>query len=214
MPLIPLLLGAASAVPDLLDAARRAYEAVTGAATPPTTTADQLGAAVNALPADQAARWAQLVQADLDRYRAETDRLAGDQGAVTADVLATLPPAAAAEVAVLRMTTRPRVVLRMAHVLLLPVYLIAIDGAALIVNAVLAALGLTTRIAPIAGQMFAQGSVYADLYGQATGPAAAVVITYMLAREVGKLAGGGDAGGAIDGVVAAVGKIAGLVRRK
>ncbi|HYD29181.1 hypothetical protein [Brevundimonas sp.] len=212
----PLLMGALAALselPDLFATGKAIYEGVTGA--PPAATSPvALAAEVQALPPDQADAWARRFEAEVTLYRAQTERLTLEQGEVSAAVLGALPPAVAGEVARLRMTTRPVIVRRMSHLLLVPLYLIVIDGAAMCVNALLAAFGLTTRIEPIAGQMFAGGSIYATLYAEATGPAAAVVVTYILAREAGKVAGGeGKLGAAVESAVGAVGRLGGLFRR-
>ncbi len=216
LPVIAGVIGAVSAVTDLFAAGKRVYEQVTGS---PSTAATpvELQAAVEAMPADQQAAWLLVMRTEIEAYRAETDRLANEQGEVTPDLLRALTPEAAAEVAFLRMTTRPRVVLRMSHVMLVPVYVLAIDAVLILVNG-MAAWGGSERVMPLLGPaLFGERSVYRYLFDAAVWPATTIVLGYMLLREVGKRTGKGEDQAGIDLVAQlgnAVASIKNLFTRK
>lgn len=204
------IISAISGVADLVDAGKRVYEEVTGQPSA-AASAEDLGREVATLPPDQGQVWLQRMQAEVEQYKAQSARIANEQGEVTADILRALPPAAAAKVALLRMTTRPVMVRRMGHLLLMPLYLMAIDGLIMLVN-----IFTGSSYALVAGQMFAEGSIYKGLYAEAVGWAAAIVMTYMLAREVGKaMAKGGepDLAGAVGKIGQAMGGLRGLFKR-
>lgn len=210
------ILGAITGIPALITAGENLYSAIAGKPVSQPGEATSLGTDVQTLPPDQQAQWAAAMQSQLEMYRAQSDRLKTEEGEVTADVLKALPPDAAKEVALLRMTTRPLVVRWMAHALLLPLYAMLVDFATALINVPLKALG--SEAMPLLGaSMMKDGSVYAALYGQVTTPAAAIVISYMLLREIGKATGQGDGGGigqAAGGLLNAVAGIIGKARGK
>lgn len=203
IPLIPILGSlVAQAVPAVLDlingdddaAAKRAVTAVSDVARQ-VAGVDDDEAAANAIQADPALFndfQRILSERAIGLYRAETERLQAEQGAVDADTLAALPPAAAAKVALLRMTTRPRVVLRLSHVILLPIYVIAIDGALALANILSRAFGAGVEFEMLGATFFTAGSLYLELYTWAAPTAASVILGYMGLREVGKATGSGD----------------------
>ena len=131
--LIPAIFEAVTAVPKLFDEGKRAYEAVTGKPSAAETPAE-LAAIVETLPTDKKEAWTATMKAKLDLYQAETERLALEQGRVTGDVLEALPPDTRAKVALMRMTTRPWAVRRMVWVLMLPFYIVVVDGALTLAN--------------------------------------------------------------------------------
>jgi len=219
--MIPILMGLAGAIgaaTELFTAGKRVYAEVTGEPSA-AGDADELIAEVAVRPPEQQAAFVAAMEAEIRRYRAETDRLEVEQARISAELLQALPPEAAAEVALLRMTTRPKIVLRMSHVILIPAYVLAVDAATMLFNNVMASAGATIELRLLALTLFASGSVYEQLYTWAAPTAASVVIAYMGLRSGEKLkeATGRPAGGAIGQAAAAAGslleRIRGLLKR-
>lgn len=202
---LPLLFEGVKTATELFTAGRATVASVTGK---PSTATDAAGliAEVEAMPPEQQAQWAEAQQAATDQYEAETERLLAEQGAVDASTLGMLPPRVAGKVAWLRMATRPRIVLRMSHVVLLPVYVFAIDGTLITVNVLLRPF-TGVQFDPIAGELFSAGSLYVELYKFAAPTAASVIVSYFGLREYGKAKNGEP------GLGSAIGKAAGLIRR-
>lgn len=186
--MLPAIFGAIGAVTKLFDVGKDIYETVTGKPSAATTT-DELKDEVEALPTDQQQAWAATMSAKIEMYRAETDRIANEQGEVTEGILSTLPPEAAAKVAILRMTTRPWAVRQMVRVILLPIYVIAIDGVIALYNILSEAFFNGKQLGFLAERFAGGDSVYMQLYTWAAPTAATVVITYMTARAVEKAKG-------------------------
>jgi len=218
LPLLALLPGLFSAIgsaTELFDRGRAVYQAVTGQPSA-ATSAEALQGEVAALPEAQAKAWVDQMAAEVERYRAENDRLRIEQGEVSAELLAVLPKEAAATVAMLRMTTRPRVVLRMTHVMLVPVYVIGIDASVTYFNAICRLFGSTTTLPLLAPALFSEGGVYRYLYESVVPYATAVVLTFMLLRELGKSTskpGDGDLGDLVGRVASMFGGLGRLFRK-
>lgn len=223
IPAIMGILGLVSGATELFGAGKRVYEEVTGAPSTAAKPAD-LEAELAGLAPEQQAAWAARMETEIARYRAETERLEIEQGEVSADMLRALGPKAAADLARLRMTTRPLIVRRMAHVLLIPAYVIALDGATILANNVLAAFGSTVEFRLLALALFASGSVYKELLTWAMPSAVAIVTAYMGLRSREKVkgaatgaAGGPGLGGAVGQAIEAAGgvldRVKGLLRR-
>lgn len=217
--MIPALLGIFSAVGsavELFEAGKRVYREVVGSA-PAAETPQHLQAEVMALPAEQQRIWAQAMEQEVALYQAQTARLQLEQGQVTADMLSLLPPEMAARIAWLRMATRPRIVLWMAQVMLLPIYVLAFDGLMIAGANVTAAFGGAFEVRLLAITLFGPGSLYPELYSWAAGSAAAIVMAYMTARSIEKTKGRDDATPVANTAVTAAsdlaGKIRGLIRR-
>ena len=147
-------------------------------------------------------------------YEAETDRLAVQGSTIDAETLSQFSQAARDKIGVLRMTTRPKVVLRMSHVMLLPVYVMAFDGIGVYVNSILSLSDAVYRVPMLAETFFKPGTLYVELYGYAAPSATAIVVAYMTLREVGK-AGGVEtvAGKAKDGIADAIAKVTALFKK-
>lgn len=196
LPLLGLLGLAAEAVPAIVrlfddddqSVASQAASVVSevGRAVTGATSDDEAVAAIKANPALYAEFQATIKDKAIELYRAKTERLVTEQGRVDAETLAALPPEAAAQIALLRMTTRPKVVLRMSHVILLPIYVIGVDGALALFNIISRAAGSTVQLDMLGAQFFTAGSLYVDLYTWAAPTAASVIATYMGLREAGK----------------------------
>jgi hypothetical protein len=123
-------------------------------------------------------------------------------------------------VAILRMTTRPRVVLMMAHVILLPVYVTILDVVLMVLNGGYRSFAGNRDFAPFdlfAEKLFGEGSIYVVMYQWSAPTAAVVVVSYITAKTVEAVKNGAGAGdgiaGAIGKAVAAVGSIRQAVRR-
>jgi hypothetical protein len=187
---LPAIFTAIEGAAELFSAGKRTYEQVTGTASQ-ATTAQQLADEIKAMPEDKIAQWVKGMELEIQQFKAETDRLQIEEGEVTAEILKVLPPAAAARVAVIRMTTRPVIALRMTHVILLPAYLLAVDSVITTINVFAFAWGSKFKIALVSTTLLDEGagSIYKWLYEQATTPAAAIVATYMMVRSVEKMGG-------------------------
>jgi len=205
--LLPALFKGVETATALFSAGRETVAAITGK---PSTASDASGliAEVSAMTPDQQAKWAEAQQAVTDQYEAETRRLMVEQGTVDAATLDAIGDRAG-KVAYLRMATRPRIVLRLSHVVMLPVYVFAIDGSLMLTNIILKGFGTPYEFGTLAGDMFGDGSLYLELYKFAAPTAASVILGYMGLREIGKAKGSTDG----DGLGGAVTKATGLVRR-
>ena len=214
------IIGAITGVTALIDAGKAIYETVAGK--PSTaTTAPELQREVEELPADQREKWLGAMASRIEMHRAETARLANEQGEVTADILRTLDPKAAAKVAIERMTTRPWVVKRMTHVILLPVYVMVLDTFLMVANGFHRWATGQRDWAPFdlfAEKLFGAGSIYVVMYQWAAPTAALVVATYITAKSVETVKNGPAAGDGIAGTiakaVAAVGSLRQAVTRR
>ena len=213
MPL-PAIFAAISAAASLFETSKKVYETVTN--TPVrATTPEALQVEVEALPGADRAIWLQRMETYVDEHRAETERLKVEQGEVTADLLRVLTPAAAAAVALERMTTRPRIVRWCAHVILLPVYVTAADMGFMFFNGLARAFGAEPMFNLFAEKIFGDGSIYVTMYTWAAPTASMVLMTYIGARTVEKVRNGGtdSLSGLVGKVTGAIGAIKGLVKR-
>lgn len=210
LPVIAGVIGAVSAVADLFSAGKRVYEQVTGKPSTASTPAE-LQTAIEAAPPDQQAAWIAAMQVEIESYRAQNERLANEQGEVTPELLHALPPETAAEVAYLRMTTRPRVVLRMSHVMLVPAYVLAIDAFTILLNGVAAWFGSEKTLPLLGPALFGERSVYRYLFDSAVWPATTIVLAYILLREVSKRTGKGEDDAGVD-LIAQLGNAVGSIK--
>ncbi|MGQ3072560.1 MAG: hypothetical protein ACT7A5_15980 [Ferrovibrionaceae bacterium] len=197
---ISAIIAAVTAAPRLFEAARSVYEAVTGKPSTASTPA-ALQAEVTALPPEAQASWAERMRGAIDMHEAETRRLQVEQGEVTPELLKALPRKVAGQVAWYRMTTRPRIALAMARVMLIPLYVMAIDGAFLLLQWLVGLFGVKIIVPALAEVLFAAGSVYGDLYEAALWPATAILITYMTLRAAERMSGKDGDGPSISAVL-------------
>jgi len=235
MPLPALALGLLSLAPKLFDLfdgdddstagkvadlAAKTARAVTGR--------DDDDAALQALqsdPALAAAYQEQVYKHAETVFGLQNDRLEIEQGLLTGETLEQFSQKTRDKIGELRMTTRPVVVRRMSHVMLLPVYVFLFDGAMTVVNSLLAyAFNLlkvdgdimvpSYQVPLLASTLFGEDSVYIDLYTPAATAATTIVVGWMTMREVGKAGGPKKiAGNAWAGVAGAAGKVWDAVRR-
>jgi hypothetical protein len=204
---LPLIFQAISSSVDLFNEGKKVFEDITGRPSTATKPVD-LQAEVASLPVDQVASWSVAMDKRREQYIAETGRLTSEQGELTAEILTAMGPEAAKEVAIMRMTTRPKVVLQMRHVVMLPVYIFCIDAGFMMINNAMKVVGLTGRFDLLADVLFMEGSIYFQLYSWAAPTAASVIIAYMTLKsgEQGQANAGqatGGIGSAINGLVTA-----------
>ena len=206
---IPTIISGISTITELFDSGKQIVEAVTG--TPSTAvTAEDLHGEVAAMTPDQQAVWVQVMQNKIDMYDAQNKRIENEQGSMTADLMDTLPEKVRGKIAELRMATRPLVVRRLLHVILLPVYIIVIDGLIMLHNIFQSAYGSGKVLATLGGAFMSESTIYLQMYQIAAPTAASIVITYMTARAVEKIKGKSDGGPTIADAAAGV---AGLISR-
>jgi hypothetical protein len=200
---LPAIFSAIESVGDLFTEGKKVYEQVTG--TPSAATAPaELSAEVRALTPEQTAAWVESMRVSVDAYKAETERLVNEQGEVTPELLKTLTPAAATRVALMRMTTRPIIALRMSHVILLSIYLTILDACVSVINLAVAGFGGTTRFELLTPVLFGTGgSIYLSMYQEVLPYATFIVIGYMSGRTLEKLIG--KDGGSVQGVKGGIG---------
>ena len=186
---IPAILSAISGVTELVDQGKQVYEQITGK-TPPEDQ-DGLASAVQDMTPEQQEQWAAVMRGRIEQYEAETERLKVQGGTVDADTLAQFSQPVRDYIGKMRMVTRPLVVRRMSHVMLLPLYTTGFDMVATVVNSVAAQLQDTDpftlpKLTPI---LYGENTLYEQLLSNLSTPAAAIVISYMTLREVGKAGG-------------------------
>ncbi|RCK32478.1 hypothetical protein TH9_12135 [Thalassospira xiamenensis] len=168
-------------------------KAITGKENP-----DDIAEALKADPDKLVAYQAQMNDAAIAIYQAENERLEIEGGRVDGETLAALPPEAAAEVAIQRMTTRPWVVRQLTRAIVWPLMAISgVDIVLAVLNTLIAGIWAVvgSTASPIqfdlvAGKFFADpDSIYVQMYLQTVEYGAYIVITYMTLREAGKAGG-------------------------
>lgn len=204
---LPLIFQGIDLVGDLFDEGRKVYEQVAGKPSAAATPAD-LRAEVEALPPAEQERFVDAMRVRVEAYKAETARLTVQGGAVDAATLAVIPERQRARIALLRMTTRPLIARMMARVIMLPVYVLYVDGTLAVHNIVSRGYFGGLQLDYLAAIFFANDA-YVTLYTWAAPTAASVIGTYMTLREVGKARGRGD-GVSIGDLV---GRVKGLVSK-
>lgn len=211
---LPAVFSAIDGAADLFSKAREVYAEVTGDDAPDDPAA--LRRSIEAQPEAVQTRFVERMQQEIALYRAQTERLAVDQGTLEAELLASLSPKARDRIAKMRMVTRPLTVRRMTHVMLLPVYVLVADAAFTLINSGIAGVSAAEtpyQIPLLAATFFADGTLYSGLYDSAVGPAALIVVSYMTLREVGKAGGPKRAAeGALDKIAGGVRSVVGLFK--
>ena len=180
------IIGAITGISTLIDAGKSIYEQVTGKPSV-ATSAEDLKKEVEATTPEQQKAWSDNMSAHLDMYKAESERIDNDQGDIDASVLVLLDPPTRARVALLRMTTRPLVVLRCLRVVLLPFYITVYDMAAMTVNGLCRAFHLNGGdpiLNLFAEKIFAPDSVYNVMYAWGASVCTGVIMSYMAAKTV------------------------------
>lgn len=191
LPLLPIF-SLISEIPALFDAGKKVVETITGE-TSTAATPDELQSVVQSLPPDKQEMFVREMEAKVEQYKAENDRLRNEQGDITDDLIKKVGEKAATKIALLRMATRPIVVRRLVHYMMVPLYLLFLDGTLAFINiwirfihAVRGLEGEAAQLDFLAATFFSGDSVYATMYAAGVTPAAGVVITYMTLRQIGK----------------------------
>jgi len=210
---IPTIISAVSRVTDLFRKGKEKIEEVTG--TPSiASTPEELQEEINSLPLEQKNRWAELMQHELDLFKAQNERLAIEIGIVDTNITSQLSTEDAGKIAVLRQTTRPWAVRMMVHYVLFPFYLIIVD----IIQQVLKAwlLFWTNKIQPFKTFDYVfgplnpsalsdidptllekflntftdrSGTLAGDMYVDSIPWVVGIIVSYMTLREIGKARG-------------------------
>jgi len=124
---------------------------------------------------------------DLNKqYENETARLVNEQGEITDTLVDKIDTVTAGRIAWLRMATRPRVVLMMARYIMLPLYVMAIDGALAFINLWLVFFDHPKQVGYLAATFFDTNSTYFSMYQAGVAPAATIVVSYMTLRQIEK----------------------------
>ena len=208
---LPLLALAGTAL-KLFGVGKEVYEAVTGK--PATSgTPEEFQAELQTMTPEQVRLWETKMEMPLKEFEAETRRMVAEQGEVNASTLTAIPPAAAAKVAILRMTTRPWLVRLMARGLVYPIFLvIGVDFFMLLAANIASSWGGVFEPTFMAPTILEENFGFTTLYSWYAPTASSVIASYIGAREVGKWKRGeettvsGTIAGAKD-IVKAVGKL-------
>lgn len=166
---------------------------------------EQLREEFDALPIEKQQGWIDQMAAATNQYEAETERLKA-QEEISKEIAEKVDVETASEIAYQRQTTRPWTVKKMVHLMLFPFYLIVIDVFQhLIKNWLLFWLdtvqpfesfvyvfgakdgGLMDKVGNLIGPM--PKTLAGQMYIEAIAWAAAIIISYMGLREIGKAKG-------------------------
>jgi hypothetical protein len=227
---IPSIITAVGKVTELFKKGKETIETVSGKPSV-ASTPDELQTEVEALPADQQNRWAEIMAKQVDLYAKQNERLAIEIGLVDQNITSKLEPEAANKIAMLRMTTRPWTVRLMVHYVLFPFYLVVVDLAQNILLAWLPFLKTKLGIAQFNAFEYVFGVLHfpkdADpstlekiikAFSDSGGPATfagqlymesipwvvSIILGYMGLREIGKARGHKDAEAPATGSVSPV----------
>lgn len=217
--MLPAIFAAISGAVELFSTGKKVYEAVTG--TPSKATEPEaLKAEIAALPPEKVEAWTKQMAAEIEQFKAGTDRIKNEQGDVDATTLAVLDPEARKQVAILRMTTRPWVVRKCLHVIILPVYITLCDLIFMTLNGLYRLWNHDRNFAPFdlfAEKIFDPTSVYFAMYQWAASTCALIVVNYMIAKTVETVKSvGGTApdGGMLAPLEKIAGAIGGFIKRR
>lgn len=123
---IPTIFSAISNVTELFKKGREKKEEITG--TPSiASTPEELQEEISSLSLEQKNKWAELMQNELNMYKAQNERLALEIGLIDSNITSKLTVEDAGKIAVMRQTTRPWAVRMMVHYVFFPFYLIIVD---------------------------------------------------------------------------------------
>lgn len=207
--MLPTIFSAISGASELFESGRKAVAAITGNASE-ASTPEELEAEIKSLPEAQQGQWLQKMEGELERYKAETNRIDIEGGRIDSNITSKLSGDAADRIAVLRQSTRPWAVRMSMHFILLPVYLAIIDvGQGLLVEWIVQPIGVILRIEGMprfqgfsafksvfgvsAGAAVADGklssTVIGLIYTSSVGWLSGIVVAYMGLREIGKARG-------------------------
>lgn len=199
-----LLFSGISKVKELFNSGKELMSDIKGE-TSTAVTPEELREEFNALPTEKQQGWIDQMAAATNQYEAETERLK-TQEEISTEIAEKVDVETASDIAYQRQTTRPWTVKKMVHLMLFPFYLIAIDVFQNLVKNWL--LFWTDKVQPFESFIYVFGSKdggLMDKLGNLIGPmpktlagqmyieaiawAAAIVISYMGLREIGKARG-------------------------
>lgn len=185
---LPAIFAAMKGAADLFDVGKQVVEDIKGESVN-ARSPDELHEEVDKLSEPEQAQFMARMKSELAFYETITNRLTMQGGQLDADILNAIPPQARAQVALMRMTTRPWAVRWMViAVVFPPLAIVGLNSLIAAYNVVNAAFGTpSTTVA-----LIEMGDVLNSLYEQMVGWAAAVIMTYMGMREVGKAVGRKD----------------------
>lgn len=220
---IPTIFTTIGKVVDLFDDGKSAVEEVTGSKSE-AHTPEELRVEVGNLSKEDQAKWSEVMSAKVDAYRAKTERLVVEQGAVPTN----LSTIAANKVSIMRQTTRPWTIRCLVHYWLAPLYLMVVDT----VQGVLHAFGLpitpysafatafgNTVDKAVLESILSTTSTFGTVYLSALPYVTSIIISYMGLREVGKIKGLPDhpnqqtSGGMLKEGVGVLSKVTSLFKR-
>jgi hypothetical protein len=213
LPLLGLLgtiLGAFEAAPKVFEAGKAIVETISGKPVAPEATPKDVVETIKALPPEQQQAALQAIQGNIELYRAETERIKIEGGEMTAELLTAVPDKKRAEVAVLRMTTRPWLARYAMHVIAAPIIVAAGDYSLMWANGIYRVISQQRAFVPFdlfAEKIMAEGSAYVLAYQWAAPTCMAIVLAFIGARATEK-AGGAD--GLVGKLAGAVGAVKGL----
>ena len=216
-----LLFSGISKVKELFSSGKKLMSDIKGE---PSTagTPEELREEFDALPNDKQGLWIDQMAAATNQYEAETERLR-TQEEISTEIAQKVDTETASDIAYQRQTTRPWTVKKMVHLMLFPFYLIAIDVFQHLIKNWL--LSWTDKVQPFESFIYVFGSKEAglmDKLGNLIGPmpktlagqmyieaiawAAAIVISYMGLREIGKAKGSDKSDGIMSKAAGAIKK--------
>lgn len=226
--LIGTLVSLLSSVPKAIETVSEVVESLTGKPMEATTT-DAAIKEIESLPPAQAEAVVRLASTKLEQQKLANERIAQDQGDLDEGLLKVFDRETASKIGWLRMATRWRIILRLSHVMLIPVYMAVADWIIGIYNGLSRAMGWNKieivhangrveivnmpMVDLFAEKILASGSIYNELVRDAVSAAQWVVIAAIVGQSVEKLNGvgafaglGGTIGRVIEGVKGLVGR--------
>ncbi|WP_419797388.1 MAG: hypothetical protein ACNI26_13865 [Terasakiella sp.] len=179
---LPAIFAAMKGAADLFDVGKQVVEEIKGEAVE-ARSPDELREEVDKLSEPERAQFMERMKSELAFYETISNRLMMQGGQLDAEVLNAIPPRARAQVALIRMTTRPWAVRWMViAVVFPPLAIVGLNSLIAAYNVINAAFGTPSAMV----SLIEMGDVLNSLYEQMVGWAAAVIMTYMGMREVGK----------------------------
>jgi len=205
---LPAIFAAMKGAVDLFDVGKQVVEDIKGESVN-ARSPDELREEVDKLSESERAQFMERMKSELAFYETITNRLAQQGGHLDAEILNAIPPQARAQVALMRMTTRPWAVRWMVvSVVLPPLAIVGVNSLIAVYNVLNAAFGTPSTSLGL----IEMGDVLNSLYEQMVGWAAAVIMTYMGMREVGKAVGRKDSV-SVDDITGSLSRFVGNVKQ-
>lgn len=212
---LPTLLGIFSAAPKVFEAGKAIVAEVTGQPVPEAVTPKELIEQIKTLPPEQAQAIVDAARANIDMVKAENERLKIEGGEMTAELLVAIPEKKRAEIAVLRVTTRPWMARYAMRVIAAPIIVAAGDYSLMWLNGIYRVFTQQRDFVPFdlfAEKIMAPDSAYVTAYLMAAPTCVTIVLAFISVRELQKT--GHPAEGLAGKVTGAIDAVKGLLRRK